>query len=509
MLAAAAAASTVGKLQPFGGGKTDRGLVFGEVTRGPFAVTVAERGTLESLANVTLSSQVDSTTTIIYLVPEGTVVGPGELVCELDSSVLRESEADDRMDLTEARAALVQAENELAITVIENESSVAKAKVEWDLAKLDLESYTHEDGEYRQLAAEAEGELELAREDLKRAQETLAFTERMARRGYRTQNEVEADRLAVRKADLAVDTATKTLKVLTDFTRKRTVAEYTAAAKDLELEYERAKLKAEAARQQAEAEVEKQKLLVEVQQIEYEDTLKQLDYCKIAAPQAGTVVYANEGWSRRGNDDQIQEGTQVRRRQAIIKIPDLTRMKVEARIHESRIGLIDAGLSCRISVDAVPGETFAGRISKVASVPASTGWRDGDNKYYDVEIAIDEAGGGEVGLLRPGLTAQVEVLVETRDDVLQVPVQAVVAVGGVAHVFLREGDGVARRTIVTGVTNDSVIEVLDGLAPGDEVVMNPRTRFADEIAGLAAEQEAAERAEAGSAVAEDAATPAA
>ncbi|MEM7812642.1 MAG: efflux RND transporter periplasmic adaptor subunit [Planctomycetota bacterium] len=473
-------------------------FVLGSAERGPFVVTVSEKGTLESRSNVTLVCQVSLPTTIISLVAEGTRVDEGDVVCELDTAVLNEDEADDRMDLTEAKAAAVQAEKELEITVIENESLVAKAKVEWELAELDLESYTHEEGEYRQLAAEAGGKLELAREDLKRAEENLAFTERMARRGYRTQNEVEADRLAVRKAELEVDTALKSLKVLTDFTRKRTVAEYAANAKDLKLEYERAKLKAEMAEQKAKAELEKQKLLVEVRQIEYDEVLQELALCKIVAPQSGTVIYATDRRRSYDEDSQIREGTQVRRRQAIIKIPDLTQMKVETRIHESRIRLISVGQSCDVRVDAIPDEIFQGTVSKVASVPASHGWRDGDSKYYDVEVTLAETDEGLQEQLRPGLSAEVEVLVESRDDVLQVPVQAIVAVGGVGHIFVRDGARVSRRVVVTGKTNDRFTEILDGLDAGDEVVLNPRTRFADEIAGLDAESEAAEDAAAAS-----------
>ena len=76
------------------------------VKRAPFRIAVTERGTLDSLKSATLASQVEGTTTIISLVPEGTLVEKGEVVCELDSSQLIQEEKEQQIAVTTAEADL-------------------------------------------------------------------------------------------------------------------------------------------------------------------------------------------------------------------------------------------------------------------------------------------------------------------------------------------------------------------------------------------------------------------
>jgi hypothetical protein len=162
-------------------------------------------------------------------------------------------------------------------------------------------------------------------------------------------------------------------------------------------------------------------------------------------------------------------------------------MKVNARVHESRISLIRVGLPVTVKVDAFPDETFRGQVSSVASVPSSTGSSYmRDIKEYEAVIRLlgEE---DKVSKLRPGLTAQLEVLVESRDDVLQTPIQSVLNVVGKPVAFVVVDNKVERREIQVGQTNERVIEILSGLDEGDLVVMNPRTHFDKEIKELEAE----------------------
>lgn len=492
--ASLALSSRPGRLGSSGGSVEAGELALAPVKRGPFRVAVTDQGNLDSMNNVTLKSKVDGRTTIIHLVPEGTKVEEGELVCELDSSVLIEDLTEDKLQLTEARAALEQAEKSLEIQKRQNESDIAAAKLAWELAELDYEKYTAEDGEYNQLRSQAAGELELAREELQRAQETLDFTQRLAKKGYRTQQEVEAERVAVRKAELEVDAAEKKLNVLTEYTRKRQQAELEANAKELKQEWERTKLQAQAAAAQARAEVEKQKLQVKVREEDYNEERAQLEACKMYAPQSGTVVYANDS-GRRRSEMIIEEGAEVRERQEIIKIPDLTRMKVEAKVHESKIAMVDTGLPVLVRVDAFPDKVYHGEVNSVASVPSSTNWFNGDLKEYKVEIRITDEDPEKISRLRPGLTAGVEIVVEDREGVLQVPVQAVVTIGEKQYAYAFTEEGPERRTLMLGSTNDEFTEVLDGVEEGEQVVINPRSSFSEGIAQLEAAQSEQENEE--------------
>src|SRR5205085_1580014 len=76
--------------------------------------------------------------------------------------------------------------------------------------------------------------------------------------------------------------------------------------------------------------------------------------------------------------------------------------------------------------------------------------------------------------LKPGMTAVVEILIDDRNNVLTVPVEAVVEQGGKFYSWIVSGPRTERRPLVLGVTNNRFIEVRDGLADGERVLRNPR-----------------------------------
>ena len=457
------------------------GAIVKPVVRSSFEVSVPVQGNLDSQSNVTLSSEVEGSTTIISIVPEGKFVQPGDLVVELDSSELREDAKQQEIDLTQARAKLSQAEENLEIQRTQNLSDIAAAELEWKLSILDLEKYR--EGEYPQQEKELSGEVALAEEESLRAVENYEFSRNMVKKGYKTPNEAEADRIAVRSAELKLQQAREKLKVLTEYTRKREIAELTANATEFERELERVKLKAKAAEAQAEAEFDAAKLTFDVEQQKLERSNKLIEACQIYAPQAGEVVYANDEGGRRSEGVQIEEGAQVRERQAIVKLPDTSQMQVESRIHESLIGRIREGLPAIIRVDAYPDRKFSGRVGRVSSVPMSGRFPNYDLREYETDIFLT-GGADVVDDLRPGLTAQIKILVDQRDDVLQVPQQAVVRVGSKKVAFVDAGGTPQVRYLELGSVNDSYAEVLDGLAEGDRVVLNPKSQFPDEILEL-------------------------
>lgn len=461
---------------------------------------MTEQGHLDSLHNSKLESQVDGSTTIIFIVPEGTLVKEGDLVCELDSSVLAQDEVQQRIDMVTAEAAMQLAKENVDIQKAQNKSDVATALLAWKLAELDLKKFV--EGEYQQQQKQIEGEITLAQVDLVSAQATYNFTRRLSKKGYRSQTDLEASRIAVLQKEIALNVAKEKLRVLNDYTSKRTIAEFEFNAAEYKRQWERAQVKAASALAQMNADYEACKLKYEVQKARYEKVVKQIAACKMHAPQDGTIVYANDDGGRRSDDQVIAEGTIVRERQDIIKIPDLTQMKVDARIHESRIGLIQEGLPVLVRVDAVPDKVFHGVVESVASVPSSTNWLNRDLKEYDAVVRITDDV-SKSGQLRPGLTAEVEIIVEQRADVLQIPIQSAVAVGPKRYVWIIEPEGIERRELVIGATNDRFVEVLDGVAKGERVVMNPRTTFGEQIAELESQmsQKRARRRVAGGAAA--------
>ena len=182
----------------------------------------------------------------------------------------------------------------------------------------------------------------------------------------------------------------------------------------------------------------------------------------------------------------IEEGASVRQRQAIINLPDVENMKIDARIHESKISRIVVGQPVEIEVDALPGQPFHGVLSTVASVPTPGSWPNTDLKEYETAIEIkDEI--ARVRTLKPGMNAECRIIVEDRKEpVLQIPIQAVISTSGHYFTFVAVGGEAERRELKIGDANDEYMEILDGVAEGEFVVMNPRTHFSKELSALEA-----------------------
>ena len=469
------------------------GLITDVCKVGPFEITVTERGTLDSMKNAILASKVEGNTTIISIVPEGTQVKEGDLVCELDSSLLTDRETAQEISVVRSKAMLEQATEALAIQKTQNDSDLAAATLKFELAKLDLEKFVK--GDLVQQTEDLQAAVKLAIETLSRTQESCKYIREMTQKGYKNQNDLESEELVLQRNELDKKSAETKLKAFIDYTQKRQLKELEANSVEFAREIERTDRKGKAALASKDAEVESCRLTMDVESTKLERLKVQIASCKIRATQDGQVVYANVKDQRASDNVTIIEGGSVRERQAIINLPDLDNMKVNARIHESRISRLEAGQKVTVKVDAYPGEIFNGVVDMVSSVPSSTGGFARDFKEYEAAVKIVDSA-EKVNKLRPGLTASVEILVERRADVMQIPVQSVVTVGNRQFVFLVNDKHIKTVEINVGKNNERMLEIPvefngkkneAGLKAGDEVVMNPRSHFKKEIDALEAE----------------------
>src|SRR5207237_4101815 len=122
---------------------------------------------------------------------------------------------------------------------------------------------------------------------------------------------------------------------------------------------------------QARAKLNSAKGQYEVQSRQRNDFNEQLTKCTLVAKKSGLVVYGGGGDQQfyYGGEERIREGATVRERQAIITIPDMTRMSVNVKIHESYIKKVKKGQKARVTVDAFPDDILAGEVTKLGVLP--------------------------------------------------------------------------------------------------------------------------------------------
>ena len=175
---------------------------------------------------------------------------------------------------------------------------------------------------------------------------------------------------------------------------------------------------------------------------------RQIQRCVLLAPAEGAVVYANDpGRGPVSNRVQIEEGATVRERQKIVSIIDLNApARVNVKVHESLVARVRPSQKARIKVDAFSGLTLTGSVSLVAPLPDPQTSFEGSKKLYTALVRIDDGPKG----LRPGLSAEVEIPIADLDDVLIVPVAAVLHLDGKDQLAVKTPGGFAWREVTLG-----------------------------------------------------------
>ncbi len=150
----------------------------------------------------------------------------------------------------------------------------------------------------------------------------------------------------------------------------------------------------------------------------------------------------------------------------VVDIIDDACFYVSAPIDEVDAAGIRVGMPARITMDAFRGRHFEGRVRRIADYVLDV---EKQARTVDVEVAFEGEKADDA--LLAGYSADIEVILEVRSDVVRVPTEAVTE-GGRVFVFLRGEGRVAVRTIRAGLSNWDWTEVLEGLAPDELVVVS-------------------------------------
>lgn len=417
--------------------------MFHQVEVGDFVHDVVEQGEVESARNVDVISQVRGTREansfeILWVIEEGKIVQEGDVLVRLDSSALEEEAKLQELDLSGSLAGLAKAQNTL------------------DAAQIAMTEYV--DGLFVQERKEIEAEITYAKETLKRAQEYFHYSSRLAAKGYVTSLQLEGDEFAVEKAQTELDNAQLKLDVLTKQTKEKKIKE----------------LQSSIGVAQADLESAKERKGIEQKRLDF--IKEQIENCTIRAPASGQVVYGNERGNREASEFIVEPGASVRERQTIIRLPDYSAMQVNVLINESRVSLVDVGMPATITLDAFDQLTLRGKVIKVNEYPEPISRFGPQVKRYAAIIEIEEP----PKLIKPGLTANIAIHVESLQDVVQVPVQCVMPHGDHYYCMLREGEEIVPRQVNVGSNNTRFVVINSGLEAGDLVSLSPR-RFMDVV----------------------------
>ena len=493
------------------------------VRRDDLPITVTENGDIKAINSKEIKSEVEGRTTIISIVDEGTIITPedvnnGKVLVKLDSSEIEQWLTAQEVQFLSAEASYTDANESLDIQKKQNDSDIKAGQLKVRFALMDLQKYLGEvvaeklmpaqvmqaqvspatnpgpehnepspsiewrgeiasaieapelGGEALQKLREVDNNITLAESKFENKSDELMWTEKLYKKQYVAETKLKADQLEVQSLKIQMEKArtAKDLFIKYEFPKQteKLLSDYDESKRELE----RIEARARSKLTQAQARLNSSQATYLLQKRRLEKLQKQLKACTIKAPAPGQVVYGSSeegGFFRQ--DRQIEEGASIYERQKIISIPDPSAMKVKINVHETWIDKVKVDQKAKITVAAFPDKTFTGKVMKKAPLAAQQWFLSQDLKVYETEVNID----GTHDFIKTGMSAKVEIIIDKLQDVLIVPIQAVITKEGKKVCYCLEKNRPQKREVETGSFNNDFVEIKSGLVEGEKVMLNP------------------------------------
>jgi RND family efflux transporter MFP subunit len=428
----------------------------GAITKGDVEDITAVTGDIAALTSVSLASKTTSRV-IDVAVREGDAVSAGQALIRLDPSDATSQVNAAEAGLLAARARLSQAQTAAASQETQSSAAIAQAKSGLDIAQSHLAVVKQ--GARTQERLVAQNAVDSAKANLANASSNYKRYKGLAEQGaisaqqldtYKTQNDV---------AKAQYDSAVQQLSLIKEGARPEDIEAAESQVKQAREGLRTAKANASqvAIRREdiknARAGVAQAQAALAKERSAYDDTL-------LRTTTSGIVSYRA-----------VEPGQTAQFGSTLMTVVNLGTVYFQANVSERVIDKIKVNQPVSVSVDALRGKQFVGRISKIFPV-ASTASRN-----FMVRILVPNPGKD----LRPGMFARGDIAVGVHNNKLLAPNDAIDERHGDNFVFVLEGKTVKMVPVQIGVTGLNATEILEptSLKPGDRVVMAGRQGLQD------------------------------
>ncbi len=184
----------------------------------------------------------------------------------------------------------------------------------------------------------------------------------------------------------------------------------------------------------------------------------QKNQAKITASIAGTVLQVNV-------DPNQMAAPQV----PLVVVGDLSHLIVEADINQVDASKLAPGQTVKIAGATLADKQFSGKVTSVAPMAETQPTAQGSQTTVQVKFSVDQSDPA----LKPGYSVNLTVVTAVKDNVLQVPLEAVITADSDKYVYAVKNGFLHKAKVVTGIVGDINMEVTSGLEAGDLVVLNP------------------------------------
>jgi HlyD family secretion protein len=175
----------------------------------------------------------------------------------------------------------------------------------------------------------------------------------------------------------------------------------------------------------------------------------------------------------------VQEGAYTSSMQPAYRIIDPDKLRIRAKVNEYDIKSVLAGQKVRVTGDAIDRRTgITGSVESISPVAVTTMTANGSETMVEVIIGVDDT----KEVLKPGLNVTCEIATVDRKGVLLVPMEAIKPDRDdnlMVFVIDTETNRIGQRRVETGINSDMSVEILEGLAEGELVVLDPQPNYSD------------------------------
>jgi multidrug efflux pump subunit AcrA (membrane-fusion protein) len=449
---------------------TDEGLF--KVKKGELPITLTENGTLVAKESQKIVPEFRGRGKIISLIEEGKVVAEGDELCKFDTTELQQQVDQVQLDIAKAEADLAASKTELEIQEKQNAQDLKKAQIAVEKAEKDKQRYI--EGDAPQDRRKLEITIKETTTTYEKAKKKYEDDKTLFEKDFINKSERDQDEQDKERAEVSLESAKVAMDIYEKFILPMTTRDKDVAVEDAGLGLETATKRAESKlRQMQVAQEQNQKRLDKMKQ-QLKERQDELAKMVLKAPCPGIVIYGDPryGWWDQNN---FKVGGEIWGGNTLFTIPDLRVMQVKVQIHEADINKIKTDMNANVTMDTYDGLNLKGKVTKIAAIAAGSGNPYGGDqqevKKFDVEITLEGTTAVE---LKPGISAKAEVMIDTRKDTLYVPLQCVFLEAGKQWCYAVVANVPNKREVKPGLSNDTYLEILEGLKEGEEVLLyNP------------------------------------
>ena len=151
----------------------------------------------------------------------------------------------------------------------------------------------------------------------------------------------------------------------------------------------------------------------------------------------------------------------------VVVVADTRQLKLEAGVSELEAGRLRIGLPATLAVQAKPGKSYSGELAAISPEVSER------NRHFRIEIRVNNADGA----LLSGMHATADLVLETAEATVLVPREAVTTLDGVRVALRVAGDTATAVPVTEGLSDEGHVQIVDGLAAGDQVVADARRQI--------------------------------